>query len=52
MILHFSQVTFVGEEGADIGGPTREFFRLCKLNMSKYLNETGCFIHDAVSFQV
>ena len=43
---------FVGEEGCDIGGLTREFFRLVKYDLSKYVESTGCFRHDSLVFQV
>lgn len=43
---------FLGEQGMDAGGPTREFFRLLKLGMNKYLEPTGCFKHDLIAFQV
>ncbi len=46
------QVEFVGEEGADVGGPTREFFRLIRNDMKKYVHETGCFKHNSVAYQV
>ena len=47
------QVVFVGEEGSDTGGLTREFFRLIAYNMkSKYLEKTGCFQHNAIAYQV
>ena len=43
---------FVGEEGADMGGPTREFFRLIRRGMGKYLEQTGSFKHDSMAYQV
>lgn len=47
------QVVFVGEEGVDTGGLTREFFRLiCYAIGSRYLESTGCFRHDATAYQV
>ena len=47
------QVVFVGEEGADGGGLTREFFRLVSYSMSsKYMESTGCFRHNAIAYQV
>lgn len=44
-------VVFVGE-GADSGGLIREFFKLLKPDMNKYLEETGCFKHNSVAYQV
>ena len=47
------QVVFVGEQGQDTGGLTREFFRLiCYSMKSKYMEPTGCFRHNAVAYQV
>ena len=46
-------MSFVGEDGADTGGLTWEFFRLVGYGVSsKYLELTGCFRHDAVAYQV
>lgn len=43
----------MGEAGSDTGGLTREFFRLFARAMaSHYLEETGCFKHNAVALQV
>ena len=43
------QVTFVGEEGSDGGGLTREFFTLLSRHCSKYIEPTGCFKQSACS---
>lgn len=44
---------FVGEEGVDTGGLTREFFRIiCDSIRSRYLESTGCFRHNATAYQV
>ena len=44
---------FVGEQGSDTGGLTREFFRLIQYSiMAKYMEDTGCFRHNAVAYQV
>ena len=44
---------FVGERGSDTGGLTREFFRLIQYSIkSKYMEDTGCFRHNAVAYQV
>ena len=43
----------MGEEGADTGGLSREFFRLvCYSISNQYLESTGCFRHDATAYQV
>ena len=43
----------MAEAGSDTGGLTREFFRLfSKAVISTYLEETGCFKHNAVALQV
>lgn len=48
-----SKVVFVGEVGIDTGGLTREFFRLLFQQIAaKYLECTGCFMHNAVALQV
>ncbi|XP_019853033.1 PREDICTED: uncharacterized protein LOC109582636 [Amphimedon queenslandica] len=44
-------VVFVGEEGSDLGGLTREFFRLLSHDISSYIDCTGCFTHDSLAFQ-
>lgn len=47
------QVEFVGEEGEDMGGPTREMFRLVRHEMAKkYLEETRCFKLDSTALDV
>jgi len=44
---------FVGEDGIDTGGLTREFFRLLAASFSaKYLDATGCFKQNAIAYQV
>ena len=44
---------FVGEQGSDGGGLTREFFKLISSSItSKYMDSTGCFMHNAVAYQV
>jgi hypothetical protein len=49
---HMLNVVFVGEEGSDTGGLTREFFRLVSYALkSRYITATGCFRHDAVAYQ-
>ena len=46
-------MVFVGEDGIDTGGLTREFFRLIAASFSqKYLDSTGCFKRNAIAFQV
>ena len=46
-------MVFVGEDGSDTGGLTREFFRLISYSMnSRYMEATGCFRHNAVAYQV
>ena len=35
-----------------MGGPTREFFRLVRYGMEKYLEKTGCFKHNYTACQV
>jgi hypothetical protein len=45
-------VEFVGEEGIDGGGLTREFFRILFRQFSSvYLDSTGCFKHNSVALQ-
>ena len=47
------QVEFLGEQGSDTGGLTREFFDLVGYHASaKYFEPTGCFKHNSVAFQV
>ena len=47
------QVVFVGEEGVDTGGLTREFFRLiCYSIGSKFFESKGCLRHNATAYQV
>ena len=46
------QVVFVGEEGCDGGGLTREFFRLIAASISVKYMDTGCFRHNAIAYQV
>ena len=45
-------MVFVGEEGVDGGGLTREFFRLVSNVTSQYMESTGCFRHNAIAYQV
>ena len=43
----------MGEQGADTGGLTREYFRLVFQQMSlKYMQPSGCFKHDSIAYQV
>lgn len=42
----------MGEVGSDVGGLTREFFRLVKHDIGSYIESTGCFKHDSIAFQV
>ena len=52
-MLNTPQVEFIGEEGVDSGGLTREFFQILFQQIaSVYLDSTGCFKHNAVAFQV
>lgn len=47
------QVVFVGEDGTDTGGLTREFFMILGTQMTrKYMNTAGTFLHNAVAYQV
>ena len=48
----YIQVLFLGEDGSDGGGLTREFFRLIACHVSKYIEASGCFKHDSVALQV
>ena len=42
--ISLMQVEFVGEQGSDTGGMTREFFTYVGHAMStRYLTQTGCF---------
>ena len=43
---------FVGEAGSDVGGLTREFFRLIKYDMSIYIDSTGSLKHNSLALQV
>lgn len=46
-------MVFCDEPGHDTGGLTREFFRLVKYAISsKYMESTGCFLHNALAYQV
>ena len=45
-------MTFLGEEGSDGGGLSREFFRLVAAHSSKYLEATGCFKHNSLALKV
>lgn len=36
----------------DLGGLTREYFRLLRHDVSSYIDSTGCFINDSLAFQV
>ena len=47
-----AQVEFLGEQGSDTGGLTREFFRLVGYHATKYLEPSGCFKHNSVALQV
>ena len=47
------QVEFVGEQGSDTGGITREFFTYVGHAMStRYLTQSGCFKHNSSAYQV
>ena len=47
------QVEFVGEDGYDTGGLTREFFSWFGSAMSqRFMTSTGTFIHNSIAFQV
>ena len=47
------QVEFLGEQGTDTGGLTREFYRLIGYHASlKYFENTGCLKHNLIAFQV
>ena len=41
---------FVGENGSDTGGLTREFFTV--LVSPKYIDSRGCFKHNSIALQV
>lgn len=44
---------FVGEEGVDTGGLTREFFALAaKVVTPLYIDDKGCFRHNLLALQV
>lgn len=44
---------FVGEEGLDTGGLTREFFSLLQQTVvPTYINEKGSFVHNSVALRV
>ena len=46
-------MVFVGEQGSDGGGLTREFFKFISFSItSKYMENTGCFMHNSVAYQV
>lgn len=48
-----SQVEFVGEQGSNTRGLTQEFFRLVGLHAyTKYMEPTGCLIHNSIALQV
>lgn len=48
-----AKVEFLGEQGSDTGGLTREFFRLVAYHTSsRYMENTGCFKHNSVALQV
>ena len=49
---NYFQVTFVGEDGSDGGGLTREFFTLVGRHLEKYIESTGCFKHNSLALQV
>ena len=46
------QVEFLGEQGSDNRGVTREFFRLVGQHATKYMEPSGCFEHNSVALQV
>ncbi len=44
---------FVGEEGSDTGGLTREYFTLIAKSLCpKYMDDKGCFNHNSIALQV
>lgn len=45
-------MVFIGEDGSDGGGLTREFFRLISCSISSKYMENGCFRHNAIAYQV
>ncbi len=45
-------MSFIGEDGCDGGGLTREFFTLLARHFEKYLEPTGCFKHNSFALQV
>ncbi len=52
-VRFYFQVSFIGEDGMDGGGLTREFFTLLIKDLSRiYLEVTGIFRHDALALQV
>ena len=46
------QLVFVGENGADGGGLTREFFRLVSYSTSMKYIDSGCLRHNSIDYQV
>lgn len=47
------QVSFIGEDGQDNGGLTREFFSLIAREiLERYMESTGIFRHNALALQV
>lgn len=54
LYINHQQVEFVGEEGADTGGLSREFFTIVEKDIiRKYMHEdAGTFKHNSVALQV
>ena len=51
--IYIFQVSFIGEDGDDSGGLTREFFTLLpKEILNQFMEPTGVFRHNAVALQV
>ena len=48
----FIQVYFLGVNGSDGGGLTREFFSLMARHFTKYIEQTGCFKHNSLALHV
>ena len=46
------QVEFLGEEGNDMGGLTREFFCIIEKDMIRQYIDVGTFKHNSVALQV
>lgn len=48
----FCKVSFIGENGTDGGGLTREFFTIFGKDLArKYIETTGTFRHNAMALQ-